>query len=41
MRRQANPNELRPLVDAGALVQITAASLDGRIGRSSRPGESA
>ncbi len=33
---QANPDELRPLVDAGALVQITAASLDGRIGRSSR-----
>jgi protein-tyrosine phosphatase len=33
---QAEPEELRPLVDAGALVQITAASLDGRIGRSSR-----
>jgi protein-tyrosine phosphatase len=33
---QHNPEELRPLVDAGALVQITAASLDGRIGRSSR-----
>ncbi len=33
---QADPEELRPLVDAGALVQITAASLDGRIGRSSR-----
>ena len=33
---QANPEELRPLVDAGALVQITAASLDGRVGRSSR-----
>src|SRR5262249_7925031 len=33
---QANPEELRPLVDAGALVQITAASLDGRLGRSSR-----
>src|SRR5262249_43801110 len=33
---QANPEELRPLVDAGALVQITAASLDGRIGRSSK-----
>ena len=33
---QGNPNELRPLVDAGALVQITAASLDGRIGRSSK-----
>jgi protein-tyrosine phosphatase len=33
---QHSPEELRPLVDAGALVQITAASLDGRIGRSSR-----
>ena len=33
---QANPDELRPLVDAGALVQITAASLDGRIGRASK-----
>jgi protein-tyrosine phosphatase len=33
---QRNPEELRPLVGAGALVQITAASLDGRIGRSSR-----
>jgi protein-tyrosine phosphatase len=35
---QRNPDELRPLVDAGALVQITAASLDGRIGRSSQSG---
>jgi protein-tyrosine phosphatase len=33
---QANPEELRPLVDSGALVQITAASLDGRVGKSSR-----
>jgi protein-tyrosine phosphatase len=33
---QRNPEELRPLVDAGALVQITAASVDGRLGRSSR-----
>jgi protein-tyrosine phosphatase len=33
---QRDPDELRPLVDAGALVQITAASLDGRIGRSSQ-----
>jgi protein-tyrosine phosphatase len=33
---QENPEELRPLVDAGALVQITAASLDGRVGRSAR-----
>jgi protein-tyrosine phosphatase len=32
----AQPEELRPLVDAGALVQITAASLDGRVGRSSQ-----
>src|SRR5204862_3206265 len=33
---QRDPDELRPLVDAGALVQITAASVEGRIGRSSR-----
>jgi protein-tyrosine phosphatase len=33
---QRDPEELRPLVDAGALVQITAASVEGRIGRSSR-----
>jgi len=33
---QAQPEELRPLVDAGALVQITAASLEGRLGRASR-----
>jgi len=33
---QAEPEELRPLVDAGALVQITAASLDGRIGRAAK-----
>ena len=33
---QQNPEELRPLVDSGALVQITAASLDGRIGRVAR-----
>lgn len=33
---QAKPEELRPLVDAGALVQVTAASLEGRIGRPSR-----
>ena len=38
---QAEPEELRPLVDAGALVQITAASLDGRIGRSARAAASA
>ena len=29
---QAQPDLLRPLVDAGALVQLTAASLDGRLG---------
>jgi protein-tyrosine phosphatase len=33
---QQNPEELRPLIDAGALVQVTAASLDGRLGRSAR-----
>ncbi|HEX3455790.1 MAG TPA: CpsB/CapC family capsule biosynthesis tyrosine phosphatase [Gaiellaceae bacterium] len=33
---QRDPSELRPLVDAGALVQVTAASLDGRIGRSAK-----
>jgi protein-tyrosine phosphatase len=33
---QANPDCLRPLVHAGALVQITASSLDGSLGRSSR-----
>jgi protein-tyrosine phosphatase len=30
---QADPETLRPSVDAGALVQVTAASLDGRLGR--------
>ncbi len=29
---QARPELLRPLVEAGALMQITAASLDGRLG---------
>jgi protein-tyrosine phosphatase len=33
---QEDPEELRSLVDAGALVQVTAASLDGRAGRSSQ-----
>jgi protein-tyrosine phosphatase len=33
---QRDPSELRPLVDAGALVQVTAASLDGRVGRSAK-----
>ncbi len=32
---QADPELLRPLVDAGVLVQLTAASVDGRLG--SRP----
>lgn len=30
---QRSPERLRPLVEAGALVQITAAAIDGRIGR--------
>ena len=29
---QARPELVRPLVDAGALMQVTAASLDGRLG---------
>ena len=33
---QSRPQRLAPLVDAGALVQLTAASLDGRLGRSCR-----
>jgi protein-tyrosine phosphatase len=33
---QAEPERLAEVVRAGSLVQITAASLDGRIGRSSR-----
>jgi protein-tyrosine phosphatase len=33
---QRRPAELRPLVDAGALVQLTAASVDGRLGRRAR-----
>jgi protein-tyrosine phosphatase len=33
---QAEPERLRPLVDAGALVQLTAASVDGRLGRRCR-----
>jgi protein-tyrosine phosphatase len=33
---QDSPERLRPLVDAGALVQVTAASLDGRLGRRGR-----
>ncbi|MDP8911374.1 MAG: tyrosine protein phosphatase [Actinomycetota bacterium] len=33
---QEAPERLRPLVDAGALVQLTAASVDGRLGRAPR-----
>jgi protein-tyrosine phosphatase len=33
---QAEPGRLGPIVERGGLVQITAASLDGRIGRSAR-----
>jgi protein-tyrosine phosphatase len=33
---QGRPGRLGPLVDAGALVQLTAASVDGRLGRASR-----
>ena len=33
---QATPERLRPLVEQGALVQVTAASIDGRLGRQSR-----
>ena len=32
---QEEPERLRPLVDAGVLVQLTAASVDGRLGRAS------
>ena len=33
---QSDPGQLRGAVDAGALVQLTAASVDGRLGRSAR-----
>ncbi len=33
---QAAPERLAPLVETGTLVQLTAGSLDGRLGRSSR-----
>jgi protein-tyrosine phosphatase len=33
---QETPARLAPLVEAGALVQVTAASLDGRLGRAAR-----
>jgi protein-tyrosine phosphatase len=32
---QADPEQLRPIVDAGVFVQLTAASVDGRLGRAS------
>jgi protein-tyrosine phosphatase len=33
---QEAPDRLRPLVEAGSLVQITAGSIDGKLGRSSQ-----
>jgi protein-tyrosine phosphatase len=33
---QSSPDRLRRLVEQGAIVQLTAASLDGRLGRASR-----
>ena len=33
---QERPERLRPLVETGTLVQVTSASLEGRLGRSSR-----
>jgi protein-tyrosine phosphatase len=33
---QARPERLAPIVDGGALVQVTAASVDGRLGRRPR-----
>jgi protein-tyrosine phosphatase len=33
---QEHPERLAPLIDAGALVQLTAASVDGRLGRPAR-----
>jgi protein-tyrosine phosphatase len=33
---QRDPTRLRPTVERGALVQLTAASVDGRLGRSSK-----
>jgi protein-tyrosine phosphatase len=35
---QADPERLRPIVLSGALCQLTAASLDGRLGKRSRDG---
>src|SRR5262249_40464251 len=33
---QASPEKLRPLVESGALVQVTAASVDGRLGSAAK-----
>jgi protein-tyrosine phosphatase len=33
---QSEPKRLHPIVDAGALVQVTAASIDGRLGKDCR-----
>jgi protein-tyrosine phosphatase len=33
---QANPERIMPLVSAGALIQLTAGSVDGRLGRQNR-----
>ena len=33
---QQDPEKLRPLVDAGALVQVTAASVEGRLGKKAK-----
>lgn len=38
---QARPGRLAPLVEAGALVQLTAASVDGRLGRGTRAASTA
>jgi len=38
---QADPEQLRPIVDAGVYVQLTAASVDGRLGRASASASSA
>jgi protein-tyrosine phosphatase len=33
---QADPERLRPLIESGTLIQLTAASMDGRLGRRPR-----
>jgi len=38
---QADPSRLEPVVRAGALVQLTAASVDGRLGRRARAASAA